>query len=505
MQDLNYLYPAFPIICSFVIVGTIIPIPVHWRAGNTATVSLGLWTLSCNIVFLVGTITWHGNIDNPYPIWGDIVNVYLSMFPTGLASSALCVQYRLWTIAKAKTVFITKKDQQRQKYVTWFLCLGLPMLVAVLHYIVQGHRYNLWEDIGPVIATYNVTLAYPIYLMWDSLICVICAVYSILTIRLFLARRKEYDAVLASGSSINKDKYSRLLCLAAVSVVFHLPLSLWVMLYSATVLHVSPWISWEDTHSNYGRIAYYSRLTLSQLPDLVTQMSVVYWSTALCGFNYFILFAFGEEVVKYYQGIIGAMLKPFGIQYPKKRKRNAVKRTRLDAILGGPKPTTSHPSPGGTPGAHNSDQTRTHTMTANDGNDFHLDVDNLEFLNPFEARKQALISAYTSPGQAIRDSQAEKGRAFGIRRPSLAWSIFRQGNDKIEEEESPGIADETPGIEESNSVAKAGSDPSTLKENRDAEGDVDLEAQDPSESVIQQERRRAILENNPELTEEVTF
>lgn len=109
-DDLSYLYPVFPIISSFAIVGCIIPIPAHWRARNIATISLGLWILGANIIFWVGTVAWHGTINNPYPVWGDIVNLYLAMFPTALASCTLCIQYRLWSIARARTVFITKKD-----------------------------------------------------------------------------------------------------------------------------------------------------------------------------------------------------------------------------------------------------------------------------------------------------------------------------------------------------------------------------------------------------------
>ena len=44
-------------------------------------------------------------------------------------------------------------------------------------------------------------LAFPIYYMWESLLCTIPGVFSIMTIRLFLARQKEFDAVLNSKES----------------------------------------------------------------------------------------------------------------------------------------------------------------------------------------------------------------------------------------------------------------------------------------------------------------
>lgn len=517
------MYPVFPIVCSFAILGTIIPIPKHWKAGNIATVSLGLWILGCNIIFLVGTVVWHGNINNPYPIWGDIVNVYLAMFPTALASCTLCIQYRLWTIARIRTVFITKKDKKRQKYLTWFLCLGLPILVAILHYVVQGHRYNIWEDLGPVIATFNVTLAFPLFFVWDPLLCIISAVYGVLTIRLFLARRKEFDDIFASGSTnINKDKYLRLLCLAAVSVILHLPLSLWVMLANAIAHLVDPWISWEDTHSDFNRVVYFTRFLISQTPAIVTQMSVAWWAVVLCGFNYFFLFGLGEEALRQYRGFIGIILKPFGIQYPKKRKRNAIQRTWLDVILGRPgksanhsssaptssmpqftsKHNTSHPSSREKPGAGSLNQARAQMTTTNGGNDISLDLDNVDFLDPVEARKLARISTHTHPGQAMRYPHAARGRTLASPHSYIDSSIHQTSGEG--REESTDIADEKAGIEGSDAVG-ARIEPSSPDEVRDEDEDIDLEAQVLSQSAIQQERRRAILEKTPEMTEEMTF
>lgn len=390
---------------------------------------------------------------------------------------------------------------------------GFPTAINLIiilkkDYVVQGHRYNVWEDMGPMIATYNVDIAFPLFFMWDPLLCLISAVYSLLTIRLFLARRKEFDAVLASGSSnVNKEKYLRLLCLAAVSVVLHLPLSLWVIMVNSTAYTVFPWVSWEVTHSNYERIAYFNRFLVAQTPELVTQWSAVSWSVVLCGFNYFVLFGFGEEAMQQYRGFIGAILKPFGIKYPQKRKRNAIKRTWVDILLGRPgKPTnlsssaptssmpqfTSKPSTS-RPSGNNNNPTRTQTTTANGGNDLDIDIANLDFLDPAEARKQARISAYTRPGQATR----AQGR-MPPPRSSMDSSVHRSSSDGDLEEGSD-ITDEKV---EDFGAAEAGIIPSTSKPEVE---EVDVEAQHPSQSEIQQQRRREILEKNPELTEEMTF
>lgn len=110
LKDMSYMYPIYPIMGSIVLCLTLFPVPAHWRAGNIATISLALWTAIGLLITVIDTCIWHGNIKNPYPIWGDIVQVYLAVLSTAIASCTLCIQYRLWSIARAKSVFITKKD-----------------------------------------------------------------------------------------------------------------------------------------------------------------------------------------------------------------------------------------------------------------------------------------------------------------------------------------------------------------------------------------------------------
>jgi hypothetical protein len=355
-----------------------------------------------------------------------------------------------------------------------------------------------------------VTLAFPLFMIWDPLLCIIAAVYCILTIRVILVRRKEFDAVLASGSNVNKDKYVRLLCLAAVSVVLHLPLSLWVITLNATAYEVYPWISWDDTHTDFGRIAYINRLIMQISPSAAVQVSVAIWAVWISAVGYFVFFGFGEEAVRHYREYIGVLLRPFGIKYPANKKRSTIKKTWLDVLLGRPgkptnlsssAPTSSMPQfnskSSTSPPTGNSNPTRSQTTTAGGGNDLHLDITNLDFLDPTEARKQARISAYTRPGQATRSPVSPKGRA--VLRSSIDSSIHRNSSEhdrhsRVEEEKGDFGRSET--SDEPN-------EPSPSREVGDA--DVDLEAQDRAQSEIQQARRRAILEANPELTEEITF
>jgi pheromone a factor receptor len=105
-----YMYPSFPIIGTISMLLCLYPVPAHWKLGNIATVSLALWTSIGLLICVINTCVWHGNMRSPYPIWGDIVSAYIAGLSPAIASSALCMQYRLWRIVRVKSVFITKRE-----------------------------------------------------------------------------------------------------------------------------------------------------------------------------------------------------------------------------------------------------------------------------------------------------------------------------------------------------------------------------------------------------------
>lgn len=44
-------------------------------------------------------------------------------------------------------------------------------------FIVQGHRYDIWEDIGCFPTTVNTPAAYPLSFVWPNIIGLVSAVY----------------------------------------------------------------------------------------------------------------------------------------------------------------------------------------------------------------------------------------------------------------------------------------------------------------------------------------
>jgi hypothetical protein len=363
-----------------------------------------------------------------------------------------------------------------------------------------------------------------------------------MTIRLLLAQKKEIHEALALGSAnTNKGRYVRLMWLAAVAVVVHLPLGSWVIITNATVYPVYPWISWEDTHFNYKRISYFTRFMTSQDTMQFASLSIAFWAIVLCGVNFFLFFGLGEEALKQYDSVLGAILRPFGIKYPKEKRRRTVKKTWIDILL----------SRSGRPVNPSSSFTRTTTHEHNTlsnsaiqskrnpqsralpiqvqnisgGNDLTLDISDLDFLDPIEAKKQARIAAYTRPGRAARKARALDRRPGSTSSSSDLGNFNENGGEvaigditnsnnhqDCEPQNVEKIADVVGTVTIDDQDQSKDPHPEPEPPNPEVQGihldgtpEIDLEAQELEEEELVAQRRRTFLEENPSLIEEVTW
>ncbi|KAG8866272.1 a-factor receptor, partial [Serendipita sp. 405] len=258
-ENFSYMFPGYPIFCIISALLAIITIPAHYQSGNISIIAIGLWSIGGNIMAAANTIIWHGNLRNPNPIWGDICQAYFAVMATGLSSPTVHIQYMLWRIARNRKLWITPQQRRRQKIWAYFFGYGIPILFVVIHYIAQGHRYDVIEDLGPAPTTYLTPVAFALYYVWDPLFCIIALVFSILTYITCRRHQKEIANMFVSSKKHNANQYYRLLFLSAVLVFIHFPLVFWVVIANGVDYTIFPWISWEDTHSNYMRILYMTR------------------------------------------------------------------------------------------------------------------------------------------------------------------------------------------------------------------------------------------------------
>ncbi|KAF8890814.1 putative fungal pheromoneG-protein-coupled receptor [Gymnopilus junonius] len=299
-------YPLFPVVAFLGFLLPLIPLPWHLQALNSGTSYYIFWSsLACLNLFVNSTI-WSGNALNPAPFWCEISIRIMMAASVGIPASSLCINRRLYHIASLQAASITPAEasrllKRRSILIDSLICLLFPLLYVALQYVVQGHRFNIFEDIGCYPALYNTLLTFFISSMWPLALGLISAVYCVMTLRLFARRRAEFGHLLASNTTMTISRYFRLMALAMTEICATTPLSIFMIYLNATANPVGPWRSWEDTHFDYSRIEQIPAIIWRSNHLLAIGMEFSIWVTPVCSFIFFAFFGFAQESRKNYR------------------------------------------------------------------------------------------------------------------------------------------------------------------------------------------------------------
>ncbi|OBZ74569.1 Pheromone B alpha 3 receptor [Grifola frondosa] len=308
-------YPLFPVFAFLAFILTLVPLPWHLQAWNSATCFYMFWASIASLNEFVNSVVWAGNALNPTPIWCDISTRIMIGASVGIPAASLCINRRLYIIACVQTATITRPEKLRAVLIDSLICLLFPILVIALSYIVQGHRFNIFEDIGCFPAIYNTLLAYFLVYWWPLVLGLISAVYCILSIRSFLKRRVQFNQLLASKqSSLTIGRYFRLMALATTELLLTVPISTYAIYLNATAQPVGPWRSWADTHFAFARVDQIPDLIWRMDHDIVVAQELGRWLSPVCGLIFFAYFGFASEARRHYRLAFWAVARHFGLQ-----------------------------------------------------------------------------------------------------------------------------------------------------------------------------------------------
>ncbi|THH13628.1 hypothetical protein EUX98_g9699 [Antrodiella citrinella] len=232
----------------------------------------------------------------------------------GIPASALCINRRLYSIASVRNISIGREERRRATIIDLCISVGIPMLVMILHYIVQGHRFNILEDIGCTPAIYNTLPAYPLVFMWPVLLSLISFVYAGLTLRAFWVRRIQFSELVSSASSMTVNRYFRLMLLSCLTMLLNTPLSAFSIYINTHGLQLSPWVSWSDAHYNFSFV--------EQIPAVIWRSSVTYivsaemsrWIYPFSALIFFGLFGFADEARRNYVAALAYVVSKLGLK-----------------------------------------------------------------------------------------------------------------------------------------------------------------------------------------------
>ncbi|TDL18859.1 STE3-domain-containing protein [Rickenella mellea] len=295
-------YPLYPIFAFVCMVLVMIPLPWHLQAWNTGTCMFMIWTGVVCLIQFINSIIWRGNAINVAPVYCDISTRIVMGAGVALPACSFCIQRCLYRITNANLATFSREQKRRNLIIDLCVCLGFPIFIMALAYIVQGHRFSIYEDIGCTFGIYNIWPAYPIYFVWPLVFGLMSLVYCVLTLRSFSARRSRFQT---------SQRYVRLMLLSTTDVAFTIGFSTWVIYSDAKF--VNPYISWADTHSYFSVIHTFPSIIWRNEHDTSVAVEFSRWNIVMCAIVFIAFFSFAEETRGNYKIAFGTLAKRTGL------------------------------------------------------------------------------------------------------------------------------------------------------------------------------------------------
>lgn len=272
-----------------------------------------IWTaLGCLNQF-INSIVWNGNAINWAPVWCDISSKITIGVSFAIPACSLIINRRLYTIASVTSVTTTRKERLRGVFIDIAIGVGIPVYAMIIHYVNQGHRFDIYEDIGCFPHVFNTPVYYATMVSVSYILAVGSAIYCVLSIYTFNKRRVQFQQLLASQStSVTANRYFRLMGLAGTELIFNLALLIFTTVGN-TRLGVAPWISWEDTHFGFSHVGQFPAVMWRASPLAEMSMELSRWTVVVCAVLFFGFFGFAEEARKSYRGAYETVGRKLGL------------------------------------------------------------------------------------------------------------------------------------------------------------------------------------------------
>ncbi|KAJ7034241.1 fungal pheromone STE3G-protein-coupled receptor, partial [Mycena alexandri] len=323
----DVLYPLFSVFTFLGFVCVLIPLPWHFRTWNSGACFYIMWSgLACLNQF-VNSIVWANDSINHAPVWCDI-SIRISLAASvGIPAASLCINRRLYQIARAKPDTITAAQNRRSVLSDSLVCVLFPLVYVALQYIVQSHRFDIYEQVGCFPVLSNTIPVYFLSMIWPPLIAFASAVYSILSLHAFRASRAAFNEFLDPATTalpeLTVSRYLRLMVLAATAILVITPLSILALWTTLTATPLTTWHSLSITHLNFSRVDEIPASVWRASKPLAVALELTRWSAPLSALAFFALFGLAPEARQHYARLptvlaaaFWRLLAPLGFHRP---------------------------------------------------------------------------------------------------------------------------------------------------------------------------------------------
>ncbi|MCJ1270905.1 a-factor receptor [Lobaria immixta] len=311
---------ALPVLACITVILDIPPLVWHFKHRNLAATSLVFWVVLSNILSTVNALIWStDDVSNWWPglVLCDIEVKLLLATTVGIPGGLACIMRNLALVLASEGSYLVPTRAQRRKRMAFdfFLSIGIPIYIMAIHYVVQPSRYYIFQIAGCLPSADDSWPTVILVWIWPSVLCLICAYYSVLVILRMRKYRQEFSAILSSsGSNLTKSRFKRLFFMTMTLIAIVLPVQFYV-LYRNVSFPLIPY-DWNAIHGPmWGDVIMVPTGGVVRF-DLWIQIAV--------GFALFVFFGIGKEALNMYRdwllrfgfGAIFPRLQPVSTRIP---------------------------------------------------------------------------------------------------------------------------------------------------------------------------------------------
>ncbi|RDX40478.1 putative fungal pheromoneG-protein-coupled receptor [Lentinus brumalis] len=301
---------------AFSLLGFIlISVPLYWHleAWNVGCVLYIFWMGGQCLIQFINMMIWRNNAINVVPVWCDITTRFTIASGLGVCCASLVINRRLYHIANVSAVSMSRADKRRNLLTDLLIGLGIPVVGVALYWFYQGHRFDILEGIGCIEEYPNTFLAYLLYVCWPIPIGLVSATYCTLTLRAFFHRRQQFNELMASNNNLSFNRYFRLMGLAAIEILFTIPLTIYNIVENLRVAPIYEYRGLADLHYRFSRVNSMSAIAWRASPELIKVMNFRVWAPIGCAILFFCFFGLAEEARRHYKLALSSVAKRVGI------------------------------------------------------------------------------------------------------------------------------------------------------------------------------------------------
>ncbi|KAF7366083.1 Pheromone receptor [Mycena venus] len=285
---------ALPIIAFISFALVLIPLPIHQKSRNVPLLSIIAWLAISNVTYGINSAIWNGNVRIEDLVWCDISTKLKIGSEIALPASAFALALQVYRITLQKNRLPFGHEL--------LICFGVPILIMSLHTIVQGHRFDIYEDFGCTPAVYvsipSIFILDIPPLVFSTLAFIFCS----LAIMNFARQRMAFSRMVKDSRNpgLSKARYVRLMLITLILGVWN-ALVISLTRSSAYRNGLLPWVSWDDVHADFWSFEG-SQYRLDDIPgDVLVWVYLGWFSVPVTSLFVFLLFSFGEEAAKDYR------------------------------------------------------------------------------------------------------------------------------------------------------------------------------------------------------------